>query len=202
MTKSMKIPHLSSLLRHSFAIAAVLALTHSAGLAQAPATPGAATTPPATGTAEKPKVMSMPDKKFVKDTAKSFFYEMKLAEAAKGGATSEATKKFAELVNKELLKGWEPLGEIAKANGEILPTELTGGDKSALERLKKIKGDGFDKLFFREILKEAKGIERDFKTAAKSATDPAIKSFATNYLAIVEGHLTEGEKAEKESTKK
>jgi len=199
----MKTPRLSAPLRHSFAVAALLALTHAAVLAQAPAAPGApATTPPAGATAEKPKQLSMPDKKFVKDTAKSFYFELQLSSAAKSGATSEATKKYAELVNKELNKGWEPLGEIAKSHGETLTTELAGGDKSALERLKKNKGDGFDKLFLREILKEAKGVERDFETAAKSATDPAIKAFATNYLAIVKGHVTEGEKAEKESSKK
>lgn len=189
-------------LRQACSIAALLLLAHSAAVAQVSATPLVPTATTGTAAADKPKALSPNDKKFIKDTAKSFYFELQLAATAKGGATSEATKKYAELVNKELNKGWEPLGEIAKQHGEMLPTELTGGDKSAVERLKKTKGDGFDKLYFRETLKEAKGVERDFESAAKTSTDPAIKTFAANYIAIVKGHVTEGEKAEKESMKK
>ena len=184
--------------RTSRAAVALLALTGAPSIAQEAAPAAPATTAPA----EKPKPLSAGDKKFIKDVSKSFYFEMQLASSAKTNGNSEATKKFAEQVNKELLKGWEELGVIAKEKGEMMPAELSGGDKGSAERVKKAKGDGFDKLFFREILKEAKGVERDFESAAKSATDPALKQFATNYLAIVKGHVTDGDKAEKESTKK
>ena len=197
----------SAHLRHSFAAAVLLALTSSAALAQAPAapaTPATPATPTAPGAAAAaPKPLLPADKKFIKDAGKSIYYELQIAEFAKTGAASDATKKYAELVNKELNKAWETLGELAKAKGEPLPAELTGGDKGSAERLKKTKGDNFDKLFFREILKEAKGLERDFISAAKLTTgDPDIKTFASNYLAIVKGHVSDGENAEKASTKK
>ena len=200
----------SAHLRHSFAAAALLVLTSPAVFAQAPVPPattpavGATTTAPGgAAAADKPKPLAPADKKFIKDAGKSIFYELELAAAAKTGATEEGTKKFGELVNTEMHKAWEALGTIAKAKGEILPTELTGGDKGSIERLKKIKGDNFDKLFFREFMKEAKGLERDFVSAAKFATgDPEIKNFATNYLAIVKGHVNDGERAEKTAGKK
>ena len=192
---------------HSLAIAALLALTGPAVFAQAPATTpttGTTTTAPGgAGAAEKPKPLSPADKKFVKDSGKSIYFELQLADAAKTGATSDATKKFAEQVNNEMHKAWEALSTIAKDKGETITTELTGGDKGSVERLKKTKGENFDKLFFREFLKEAKSLDRDFLSASKNTTgDADIKNFAVNYLAIVKGHVTDGDKAEKASQKK
>ncbi len=184
----------SAILRHTLA-AAVLALTGASAFAQAPAT----TTPAATPAA---KPIPPADKKFLKDVAKSFYLEIQFAEYAKGNAKSEATKKYAVMVNTELNKAWEGLGEIAKAKGEMLPAELTGGDKGAFERFKKMKDDGVDKMYFREVLKEAKGVERDLTSASKTSADPAIKAFAAEYLPTVKNHVTEGEKAEKESNKR
>ncbi len=184
--------------RTSLAAIALFALTGTPSFSQDPAPAATAATAPA----EKPKPLSAGDKKFIKDVSKSFYFEMQLANSAKANGNSEATKKYGEQVNKELLKGWEELGAIAKEKGEMMPAELQGGDKGSVERVKKAKGDSFDKLFFREILKEAKGVARDFESAAKSANDPGLKQFATTYLAIVKGHVTEGDKAEKESTKK
>ena len=188
----------------SLAVAALIALTSPAIFAQAPATTpttGATTTAPGGTPAAKP--LSPADKKFVKDSGKSIYFELQLADAAKTGANSDATKKFAEQVNTEMHKAWEALGTIAKDKGETIPTELTGGDKGSVERLKKTKGENFDKLFFREFLKEAKGLDRDFLSASKNtASDADIKNFANNYLAIVKGHVTDGEKAEKASQKK
>ena len=187
--------------------AALLALTGSAAFAQAPVpatTPPAATTATGLGgaAADKPKPIAPFDKKFIKDAGKSIFYELKLADEVKTGAKEEGTKKFGELVNRELNKAWEALSALAKEKGETLPAELSGGDKGAAERLKKTKDEAFDKFFFREFMKEAKGLERDFTSASKLAVDPDIKSFAVNYLAIVKGHVTDGEKAEKAVGKK
>ena len=190
--------------------AVLLALTSSAAFAQAPVAPaatpavGATTTAPGgTGAAEKPKPLSPADKKFIKDSGKSIYFELQLADSAKTGATSDATKKFAEQVNTEMHKAWEALGALAKEKGETIPAELTGGDKGSAERLKKTKGDNFDKLFFREFMKEAKSLDRDFLSASKNTTgDADIKNFAVNYLAIVKGHVNDGEKAEKASQKK
>ncbi len=196
-------------LRHALA-AALLALASSSAFAQAPVAPattpavGTTTTAPGgPGAAEKPKPLSPADKKFIKDSGKSIYFELQLVDLVKTTATVEGTKKFGELVNTEMHKAWDALGVIAKDKGETLPTELTGGDKSSVERLKKTKGDQVDKLFFREFLKEAKSLERDFLSVSKSAAgDPDIKNFAVNYLAIVKGHVTDGEKAEKATQKK
>lgn len=194
----------SAHLRRFLTTAALLALAGSA-FAQALAAPATTTPPAAPGAgaaADKPKPLAPNDKKFIKDAGKSIFYELKLADEVKTGAKEEGTKKFGELVNKEMNKAWEALSELAKAKGETLPTELSGGDKGFAERLKKAKDEAFDKLFFREFLKEAKSLERDFTSASKMSADADIKNFAVNYLAIVKGHVNDGEKAEKAVGKK
>ena len=187
---------------HSLALAALLALTGPAVFAQAPATtPAAGTTTTAPGGTPAAKPLAPADKKFITDTAKSFYYELQLADTAKTGAKADATKKFAATVNTDLNKAWPKLGEIAMAKGEKVPTELSGSDKGKAERLKKTKPDGFDRVFFKEILSEAKSVERDFISAAKSSTDPEIKQFAIDYLPSVKNHVIDGDKAEKEAAK-
>ena len=187
---------------HTLALAALLALTGSAAFAQAPATtPATGTTTAAPGGTPAAKPLAAADKKFITDTAKSFYYELQLADTAKTGAKADVTKRFAETVNRDLNKAWPKLGEIATAKGEKVPTELSGSDKGKAERLKKTKPDGFDRVFFKEILSEAKNVERDFISAAKSSADPEIKQFATDYLPSVKNHVIDGEKAEKEAAK-
>ncbi len=187
---------------HTLALAALLALTGSAAFAQAPATtPAAGTATTAPGGTPAAKPLAPADKKFITDTAKSFYYELQLADTAKTGAKADVTKKFAETVNRDLNKAWPKLGEIATAKGEKVATELSGSDKGKAERLKKMKPDGFDRVFFKEILSEAKSVERDFISAAKSSTDPEIKQFATDYLPSVKLHVSDGDKAEKEAAK-
>ena len=192
--------------RRFLTAAALLALTGSAALAQALATtPPTATTTTGLGggaAADKPKPLAPNDKKFIKDAGKAIHFELQLADLVKTGAKEDGTKKFGEQVNTELNKAWVALGAIATTKGETLPTDLTGGDKSAVERLKKTKAEGFDKLFFREFLQTAKGLERDVASAAKTAVDADLKNFAANYMAIVKGHVTDGEKIEKTVGKK
>ncbi len=201
----MKLSLLPPLLRPTLAVVTLLALGNVSVFAQLvadPLKPATTGTPGATPAAGQAKPVSAADKKFIKDVAKSFYYELQLADLAKSQATSDATKKYGELINTELTKAWAALTELAQSKGEMVPAELTGGDKSGVERMKKMKGDAFDKTFFREILKEVKGVERDFESALKMAADPAVKTFATNYLPMVKGQASEGEKAEKASTKK
>ncbi len=195
----------STRLHRFLTAAALLALTGSAAFAQVPA-PGAPAATTTTGlgggaAADKPKPLAPNDKKFIKDAAKAIYFELQLADLAKTGA-SDPTKKFCEQVNTELHKAWDALDTIAKAKGETLPTELAGGDKGAAERLKKTKVEGFDKLFFREFLQTAKGLERDVVSASKTAVDADIKNFAVNYHPIVKGHVTDGDKIEKNVGKK
>jgi len=185
-----------------FVFAAALALSPVALFAQATTTTG--TTPPggtpgAGASTEKAKPLAPNDKKFIKDAGDSVYYELALVEKTKIKAGTDAVKNLGEKLNEDLKKIWEEVASVAQTNNEKMPTELSGGDKSAAERLNKLDGEKFDKQFFSLIGKEAKKLSRVFET--KSLQNADIKKVADNYNATLKNHVTEIDKAEKEAAK-
>ena len=153
-----------------------------------------------TGT-EKPKPLPAGDKKFIKDSLESMYFEMEVIGKAKNDAKADTTKTVANTVKVDLEKIWANVSQVAGDRGEKIPgsDELSSGDKSKIERLGKA-GDKFDKEFFKLINREAEKLAKAFETAQKS-TEPAIKEIATNWTAKLKDHVSELNKAEKEAAK-
>lgn len=189
--------------RFLFAGLTVLAFAVSPTLALAQATTTGTTAPggkPGTASAtEKAKPIAPGDKKFVKDAADSLYYELALAEKTKIKGSTDTVKKLGEKLNDDLKKVWEELATFAQANNEKMPTELTGGDKSAAERLGKLDGDKFDKQLLSVLDREAKKLSRTFES--KSLQSPDLKKIAESYGPTLKSHVTEVEKAEKDASK-
>jgi hypothetical protein len=179
-------------------ICAASALLTVSALAQAPAPSTAQPTAPA----EKPKPLSVTDKKFVKDTGQSLYYQIQLANAAKNAITDENLIRVRDGMIRDLNKAFEGLSKIAVAHGETLATELTGSDKSGVERLGKLKEDKFTKQWLEDLMKEAKRLDRNVEAAAKTVQDADLKTYITNYGPTVHVTLTAAEGAEKGLKKK
>lgn len=174
-------------------LAAVLALSASSH-GQTPATDKATA-------ADKPKPMAAQDKKFIKDAGDSLFYELKIAEIGKKTTKDEGVKRVCELVNDDGNKIWAELAEHAEAAGEKLPIDVSGGDKSAVGRLEKMKDERFDKQVLKDLGKESKKLAQMFETASKSQSS-TLKSFAEKWMLAVKNHATEADKAEAEVGKR
>jgi len=188
------------------ALLALAALTASpAAFAQAaPAAPG--TTPPAaapgaapTGksSAEKPKPLSSADKKFIKDSTEGMYLVLEALGQAKTSAATEATKKLAEKMKADLDKIWGDVGGFATANGELLPAELKGADKSSIDRLRKAEKEKWDKAFMNLAGKEMKRVSRAFE-GAKTLQNAELKVIAEKHRATLTGYDAEITATEKE----
>ena len=198
LMKSLPIP------ARSLAIATLGAVLSASALAQAPApaaaTPGSTPTAPAATPAAKP--LSPTEKNFVVKAGKSIAYQLQLANAAKTAVSDEKLAKLRDTTIKELNKAWEALTKIAAAHGETMSGELSAGDKSGIERMGKLKDEKFAKQWVEELNKESKKLDRDFETAAKTAQDPELKTFAANYGPMIHNVFTSSEAAEKVLKKK
>jgi hypothetical protein len=149
---------------------------------------------------EKPKPLPPTDKKFIKDSLDSMYFEMEVIGKAKD-AKLETTKSVANTVKADLDKVWADVAQVAGDRGEKIPDGgLSGGDKSKAERLGKA-GEKFDKEFFKLVNREAEKLAKTFETAQKSATEPAIKEIATNWTAKLKEHVSKLNEAEKEAAK-
>jgi len=174
----------------------------------APAAPGA--TPPAAGvgaaptgksSAEKPKPLGSTEKKFVKDATSSMYVVLESVGKAKDSANTEATKKLGEKLKADLDKVWGDVAGFATANGETLPSELKGADKSAIERLNKADKEKWDKLFLNFAGKEMKKIARVFE-GGKNLQNAELKVIAEKWKPTVSGYDAEITAVEKEIAKK
>lgn len=181
----------------------VVAASQTVAFAQAtPATTTGTTPPggkPGTTATDKAKALAPADKKFVKDASESLYYELALLEKTKIKASTDAVKKLGEKMNDELKKVWEELAAFAQPNNEKMATELSGGDKSAAERVGKLEGDKFDKQLLNLLGKEAKKLSRTFES--KGIQTPELKKIAENHAPTLKSHVSEVEKAEKEAAK-
>ena len=183
------------------AAAAALSILTAAALAQAPAPGGAvapAGTPPAPA-AEKPKPLSAPDKKFVTDAGKSLFYQLQLYAVAKTAITDPKAPAavFRDRTSGNVNKAMEAVKKFAQARGETLPTEVTGTEKSSVDRLGKLTDDKFVKPWVADLVKESKHLSLAFETASKSAQDPDLKTLAINYGPMIRTSVSSAEDLEK-----
>lgn len=163
-----------------------------------PAT-GASTTPTGKSSA-KATPLGGGEKKFVKDASEGIYLVLDLVGKAKDSANADTTKKLAEKLKADLDKVWADVGGFGTANGETLPSELKGADKSAAERLKKVDKDKWDKQFLNTIGKEMKKVTRTFESG-KSLQNAELKTIAEKWRPTLVGYDAEITKAEKDIAK-
>jgi hypothetical protein len=198
----MKTPFLPLPLR-SLATTAACALLTASALAQVPA-PGTpappavpGSTPPAPAATPAPKPLNASEKNFIKSSGKSMHYLIQVATAGKTRVTDEKLTRFRDKTISDLNKAWSGLSKFATSRGETLAAELSGADKTDVERLAKLKDDKFVKQWIEDMAKEAKKLDKDFESAGRTMQDPDMKTFVGNYTPIVRTIFTAAEAAEK-----
>ena len=191
----MKIRFLPLFLR-SFATASACAVMAVSALAQVPApAPVAPGTTPATPAAAP---LGASDKSFIKNAGDSINYLTQMANTAKTLLTDARFTKTRDGLIKDLNKAWEAVGKIATAKGETLATDLSMADKTAVERLAKLKDERFAKDWADEMNREAKKLDKNFDSAARVLQDVDVKTFAANYGPLIRGVASATEKMEKD----
>jgi putative membrane protein len=183
-----------------------LLATSALGFAQAtPATPssfGTASTGSGTSAAAKPKPLAAADKSFVKSSAESLYYLTNLAEKTKRNANSDAVKTLGGKLLADFNKAWGDIGTVATNNGEVMPSELKGSDKSNAAKLGKADGEKFDKEFLELTGKELKKLSRSLETGVKMTQHADLKAAATTWAPAMKSYSEQVEQAEKELVKK
>jgi hypothetical protein len=169
----------------SLVIIAVCALFGATAFGQAPATPAPGATPPAP--AEKPKPLASGDSMYVRNSLKSLAYLGQVADAGKS-LTDLAQARVRDDVSKSFAQARAALTKIAEAHGEKVAADVTGPEKTDLDRVTKAfaKPDKVDpnkpvKEWAAALAKESKRLDEKTKEAEKTTQDVDLKTFITNY---------------------
>jgi putative membrane protein len=128
---------------------------------------------------------------FVKEAAVGGMAEVDLGKLAKDKGSSDTVKQFGQKMVDDHTKINDDLKTLAKKKNIDLPTALDAKHQAVVDRLSKLSGAEFDRAYSTEMVKDHTEDVKEFQKQANSATDPDVKSFASNNLPTLQEHLKE-----------
>jgi putative membrane protein len=126
---------------------------------------------------------------FLKKAVIGSMAEVELGKLAEERAGSAAVKAFGQQMVADHSKASQELRGLAAKQDVPLPAALDAKHKALRDRLAKLSGSSFDRAYMTEMISDHEKDVAEFRREAKNATDPAIKSFASATLPVLEGHL-------------
>lgn len=152
---------------------------------------GAATTGGTTSRAKVVSGSSLPrsERRFVEKATQGGTEELEMSKLAMDKAQGAQVKAFAKRLVDDHTAANAALMKIATASGVSPPATLDGGHQRKMERMAKKSGTDFDREYMDDMVDHHQKDVRDFRSIAKSAKDPDLKSFAAKTLPTLEEHL-------------
>jgi putative membrane protein len=117
--------------------------------------------------------------------------EVKLGQLAEEKGQSEEVKKFGQRMVQDHTKANEELKQIGSQEGINMPTDISRTDAEKYDRLAKLSGPEFDRVYAQEMVKDHEKDVSEFKRAETAAQKPSLKQFAQKTLPTLESHLQE-----------
>ncbi len=134
-------------------------------------------------------MMKSPDAAFAVKAAQGGLAEVKLGQLATEKAGSPDVKAFGQQMVDDHGKANEQLKSVAASEGMTLPADVNGKQQAMYDRLSKLSGAQFDSAYVKDMMADHQEDIKEFEKEAKSGTDEKIKSFASQTLPVIQGHL-------------
>jgi len=131
-----------------------------------------------------------PDQKFAKKAAAGGMFEVMLGGVAQKNAEAPDVKEFGSMMVTDHGKAGEELAAIAAKEGIKLPAKLPKKLQAKVDKISGLTGKAFDAAYVSEMVADHKKDLAEFKAAATSLSDPALKEFAEKTSAVIEKHLS------------
>lgn len=137
------------------------------------------------------KMMSSTDTMFAIAAAQGGVAEVRLGELALSKAGSHLVKAFGQRMVDDHSKANDRLKELAQKQNMTLPATMSSKDQALYEKLQKLSGADFDKLYMKSMVKDHEQDTKEFKKEARNGKDPELKNFAAQTLPVLESHLSD-----------
>jgi len=172
--------------------AAVLAMAAAPAFAQTPAQ-----NPPAKSHDMTAHKAMGSDQHFVVEAAKGGMAEVELGQLASQKASSDQVKQFAQRMVTDHGKANDELKTLAQNKNITLPTAVDAKDKAFQDRLSKMSGEQFDRMYMQHMLADHRKDVGAFRVESTSGKDADVKSWAAKTLPTLEEHLKLAQDANK-----
>jgi putative membrane protein len=154
-----------------------------AALALALAAPAFAQSQPKKGSLAKQ------DQQYFRDIAQANLAEVEAGKLAQQQASNPQVKEFAEHMVKDHGQMVEEQKQMASSRGTQMPKQPGKEQQAALSKLKKAKGEQFDRAYMSQMVKDHEKALKTVQQAAGNAQDPELKAMAQKAEPDIEKHL-------------
>lgn len=132
---------------------------------------------------------AMMDKAFVRQALQGGMAEIQLGQLALQKSSNPDVKQFAQKMVDDHTKLGDAMKPVAEQMKVKAPDSLSGKDKSKVAKLTALNGDAFDKAYIKDMVKDHKQDEKDFKQEADNTSNPTLKSLASQGDQMIGQHL-------------
>lgn len=127
------------------------------------------------------------DKDFVKDAAKGNQFEVQAGQLAEKQGKSDLVKDLGKQISEDHKKANQDLQKVASQKDIDVPKEPA--NKDALDDLRGLKGDEFDRKYVELMVEDHKKDIAKYRKQAEETNDPAVKKYAEDTIAVLQEHL-------------
>jgi putative membrane protein len=140
---------------------------------------------------------SMADRIFLKNALQGSMAEVQTAQLALSKTSNDQVKQFAQTMIDDHTKLIEQTKPVAMQNGVNIPSGPSKKDQAEMAKLQALSGDAFDKAYMKDMVKDHKADNNDFKSEAESGQSQQVKDLAAKGDPIIESHLKMAESVAK-----
>jgi putative membrane protein len=134
--------------------------------------------------------LSTTEKAFVTTAAEGNLAEVELGKLASEKSNNQQVKDFGQQMVTDHSKANDNLKTIADSNEAHWPTKLTGKPKALYDRLSKLSGPQFDKIYVQAMAEDHRKVAKEYETESGTVKDEKLKSYIDQTLPVVQQHLS------------
>ena len=134
--------------------------------------------------------LSRADQQFMFKAAEGAMAEQQIGQMAQQKSNNPAIQKFGERLYKDHSTAANQLNSLAGKMGVNLPTKLEGARQAEVQKLSRLSGPQFDKVFLKWTVQDHQKSINLFQREAQAGTNPELKGFAAGMVVDLKDHLT------------
>ena len=137
------------------------------------------------------------DKVFVKKALEGSMAEVQLGQLALQKSNDAQVKEFAQRMVDDHTKMLDQMKPVAQQVGVAVPASPSKSQMKTMDKLKTLSGDAFDQAYIKDMVKDHKEDDADFKREASSTQNPKLREVVQQGDQVIEMHLQHIEKIAK-----
>lgn len=131
----------------------------------------------------------MMNKAFVRQALQGGMAEVQLGQLALQKSSNPDVKQFAQKMIDDHTKLGNQMKDVAMQMNVKLPDSISSKDKSTIAKLNALNGEEFDKAYIKDMVKDHKQDQKDFKQEATNTSNPALGAAVSQGEQIISQHL-------------